>query len=439
MTSSLYDDYLKLLKKAVSIQSVSTDKAFSSEITKMSKWCDTTMSDIGFKTKTFKGYGNPIIFGSLVINKDLPTVLHYGHYDVQPAEKSEGWESDPFKLKEGSKTLVGRGVVDNKGQFIIYLAAIKQLVKEKKLKYNVKFVIEGDEETGSGRLKDFIIENKELLKSNFALISDGEQINGQPTIDVSYRGSMNATLTVYGPEAELHSGLYGGLIHNPINVISSLVYKLANEYGDTLLFKKGVSVATEKDEKKIGGNTYNRELFTKITGSKPRFKYNAEIFTYLGFESTVQITGITGGYISEGYKNSVPTKASAKINVRYNADLEPEKVAREFTAYIKTNLIQGVKFDIKIDDNAPGVSIDPSNPVFSKIANLLEEVYEKKVMYNYCGATLPIAADLKNELSVPTVFVGLGNEDCNMHGAKENLNISLAKKGLKFVSEFLSK
>ncbi|NCT55682.1 M20 family dipeptidase [bacterium] len=439
MNSSLYSDYVKLLKQAVSIKSISTDKSFSADIAKMSKWCESTMKEIGFKTKTFKEYGNPIVFGHLVVNASLPTVLHYGHYDVQPADKSEGWDTHPFKVKENPKTLVGRGVVDNKGQFLIYLSAIASLTKEKKLKYNVKFIIEGDEETGSGRMQDFIAENKELVKADFALISDGEQLNDQPTIDVSYRGSMNATVTVYGPITELHSGLYGGLVQNPINVLSSLVYKLANEYGDTLLFKKGVSVVSEKDEKKMAGNSYNRELFTKITGQKPRFKYNHEIFNYLGFESTIQITSIIGGYSGEGYKNAVPNKASVKINVRYNPDLEPEKVASEFTKYIKQNFLSGVKFDIKIDDNSAGVSLESSNAVFEKASTLLADIYQKPVMYNYCGATLPVAADLKSQLGIPTVFVGLANEDCNMHGANENLNIGIAKKGLEFVSEFLSK
>ena len=203
------DLYRKLLNEVVQFQTVSFDPKYYQEITRCVKWYSKLFKKYGFHIRIIKGYDNPIILSEFTFNKTLPTVLIYGHYDVQPAAMADGWKSDPFKINERNGRLFARGVIDNKGQHLVHLATVLLLIKEKKLGYNVKFFIEGNEETGSPKIAKFFYDFKKELKTDFILISDGEQIAGHPNINAGYRGITNCTFILKTATTDLHSGIYG--------------------------------------------------------------------------------------------------------------------------------------------------------------------------------------------------------------------------------------
>ena len=205
--NEIYQLYINYLREAVKIKSISTTSEYQKEIGEMVLLCEKLLNDSNFEVKTISGYGNPIVFGTLNIDSEYETVLLYGHYDVQPAEESDGWIHDPFDLKVTDDKLYGRGAIDNKGQFLIYLAIINHLIRDNSLKYNIKIILEGNEESGSEELINFLRDYRKDLDCDFAMCSDGEIQNNQPTIDVSFRGNINSTLKIIGPKNDLQSGL----------------------------------------------------------------------------------------------------------------------------------------------------------------------------------------------------------------------------------------
>lgn len=434
----LKSTYKDLLSKSVEINSISTDSTYKNQVEKMAKWCATELSEIGFEIEYIEGYGNPIVLASLEISPKFPTVIHYGHYDVQPASKDDGWDSDPFILTERNGKYFGRGSTDNKGQFIAYFAVIKRLKSLNNLGYNVKFILEGNEETGSPLLNKFINDYKPKLSADFALISDGEQVNGQPTVDISYRGTINAELTIFGPTNALHSGLYGGIINNPANLIVQILSEISKPSGKTPIFGQTRADITEQDEKNMKDNTFDFKGFTESTGVKnPLLDNSQEIYHTLGFTNVIELTGITSGYTGEGFRNAIPSSATAKINVRFEPGLQPEEVVNLLSDKIKSLAPSDTKYIFDVKDTSHGIKMESKNEYFLKVKNLLETTYQKPVFYNYCGATLPIAFELSKGLKIPTIFTGLANADCNMHGANENIDIETIEKGLEFLYKFL--
>jgi len=228
--NKLFSDYKKLLSKFVSFKSVSTDRAFQAEIEKAVLWLKKLLEENRFKVKIIRGFGNPIVLASYEVSHNVETCLIYGHYDVQPAAKNEGWRKDPFELFENRGRLYGRGVVDNKGQILIHIFAIANLIRQRRLAYNIKFLIEGNEETGSEGIFRFIKKYKQELASDFILISDGEIVGSYPTIELSFRGTFNLTLTVKTSKTDLHSGIYGGAVSNAAYELSKFLSLLYDRY-----------------------------------------------------------------------------------------------------------------------------------------------------------------------------------------------------------------
>ncbi|KXK10248.1 MAG: putative succinyl-diaminopimelate desuccinylase, partial [Microgenomates bacterium OLB23] len=225
---ALFNRYLQLLKEFVALRSISTDPSYIKDIEKTAQWLGNLLTQYGFTVKITKGAGNPIVCAQYN-NGSQQHVLIYGHYDVQPAEINEGWTHDPFELKEKNGRLYGRGAVDNKGQIMIYIATVIELIQQKSLGYNVTFLIEGNEEAGSSGLDTFVETHKEKLLADFLLVSDGEITAGHPVIEVGFRGVLNIALTVETSTKDNHSGLYGGIIPNAANELSILLGKLFDQ------------------------------------------------------------------------------------------------------------------------------------------------------------------------------------------------------------------
>jgi len=437
----MYEQYLKLLKQLIPFKSLSTDSSFKSEIDKTVDWLDNLFKDNKFKVQTFTGYSNPMIVASYEFDPKLPTCLIYGHYDVQPALITDGWDSEPFTVVERNGRLFARGSVDNKGQVLIHIATILDLIEKNNLKYNIKFFLEGDEESGSPLLEKFMTEHAEDLKADFVVLSDGE-IDNRPTIELSSRGLVNTTLTLKTAKTDLHSGLYGGAAPNAVYELSKLLSKIYDKDNKVTIkgFYNSVTPISKEEQEIIAQREFSLDSYTKITGAKailtePEFNFYAQV----GLRPSVNIVGITGGYQEEGYKTAIPYKASAKINFRLVEDQDPKEVIKQFEKFVKENLPEYVEYELKNERNegsAKAVKLDYKNKYVAQAIKVLEEVWNDKVVYEYVGGTLPVMKFIKDILKTPQISVPLCNNDCNMHGANENFSVDLIKKGLEFSRKF---
>ncbi len=432
-------EYKKLLTEYTGFGSISTDKAFLPEIEKSVSWLKDLFEKNGFKVGILKGKTcNPIVFASYEVSTKAETVLVYGHYDVQPASREDGWDSEPFKLTEKNGKLYARGVVDNKGQHLIHAHTVFNLIKEKRLKYNVKFLIEGNEETANEDIPKIIRDNKKKLKTNYVLISDGE-VRYRPEIEYSLRGGFNVTLRFATAKNNTHSGIYGGAIPNAANELSKFLSKLFDKNNKVTIpnFYKNVDKITSeqiknnkkllKSEKEVFENTGVKTLMTE-TG--------LDFYTQTGLRPTLQVTGVKAGYIGEGYANIVPAKAEARINFRVVTSQIPIDVYKAFEKFVKVNTPRYVSYELSVASMHKPVRVDISSKKVMEVKKLLKLAFGTEVLIKPVGGAIPVVSDFKEVLGVDTLLVSLGNDDCNMHGVNENYDTALLKKGLKFSEAF---
>lgn len=433
--------YKKILSQLISFKSISTDTKYKKEINDTALAIQKLFEDYNFKTQYISGYGNPLVFAEYEVNKDAQTALIYGHYDVQPASLNEGWSFNPFELTEENERLYGRGVVDNKGQFVVHMATIFELIEKDELKYNIKFLLEGEEEIGSQNFEKFILENKNLLQADFAMISDGETVNDMPSIDSSFRGIVNFSLRVKTAQKELHSGLFGGTVPNAALEASVILSNLFDEDGvfKDKRFYEGLaepSQAIIENNKKVielSGDPLEISTTKRLQGlmDMDRITRNS---MYPSFE----VTTLKSGYMDQGYKNAIPNTALVKVNVRLAPDQNPNQIFENLKEIINEATPSHVEIEYEMEQGSKGVILDVDKDNYLELANLLKEVYGCEVVFNYNGAVIPLVIMLNDILKMPVYSVGLANEDCNMHAHDENFKIDLIKKGLEFSKRFFS-
>ncbi|MFZ6021877.1 MAG: M20/M25/M40 family metallo-hydrolase [Patescibacteria group bacterium] len=434
-----YQKYLGLLKEAVAYKSISTDAVYQPEVEKMVSFLENLYKTHGFTVTVARGYDNPIIIASYVVSPEAKTVLIYGHYDIQPADISDGWETDPYGLTEKEGRIYGRGAVDNKGQFMIHTATVFDLIEAGKLKYNVKFMIEGNEETGSPHITQFMHDYAETLKSDFALISDGEITAGIPTLETGFRGGFNSTTTVVTSTTDLHSGLFGGAVPMASLVLSEMLGKLFVNGKVTIpgFYDDVLEIAPEdiENNRRI---PFTLEEYKNLSGAKELTSLDGyDFYTQVGLRPAVVITGMQSGYVGEGYRNSVPSKAVAKINFRLVKNQNPEELAKKFAEYMKQLAPSYADVTVEYSDPYDGIKLNTNNEYVEKARGILAEVYGTEPIFKYCGGGLPIVTLIDDIFKIPQVLLPLANEDCRMHAVGENYRVDLIEKGLRFSEAFL--
>ncbi len=430
------DTYRELLNKFISFRSISTDPQFAQHIEGIVSWLSETFQNHGFTVKRFDGYNNPIVLASYETDPSYKTCLIYGHYDVQPASIEEGWTSEPFEVHEDNERIYARGAVDNKGQVLVHIATVFDLIKQNKLQYNIKFLIEGNEETGSPKIADCIKDNHHM-QCDFVLISDGEINNDTPVIELGFRGGANTTLTIQTATNDLHSGIYGGAAPSAAHEISKFIASLHDQDRHITIPHFYDNVDPIDKAKPI---PFDKKEYTKITGAKDTItEPDYDVHTQIGLRPTIQVTGIQTGYTGDGYRNSIPAKATAKINFRLVKSQDPNKIMEQYKKYIKDTLPDYVTHELQITDPYEGIKLDVNNEYVKKAEQLLEKSFGSKPIHKYSGGGLPIVTLFHELLRVPQVLIPLGNEDCNMHGANENFDKDILKKALDFSQQFFSK
>lgn len=435
-TIFMLDEYKRLVKKLISFKTVSADSKSLSECVKTVNFFSEFLKEAGFKTQVFEGFGNPIFFAEYIVDPKFETCLIYGHYDVQPASLEDGWDTEPFKLTEKNEKLYGRGIMDDKGQFFVHMLTIANMAKQKKLKYNIKFISEGNEEVGSGFIDKFIAEHKDLLSSDFIMVSDGELVANKPVIELGYRGVINAMLTLTTSSNDLHSGNYGGASPSAAKEAARLISKLQNEdneitipefYSDVLDIDN--SIASKIDIKEYQKNTGTKALTTEK---------GYDLYTQVGQRPSLEITGVQSGYVGEGYRNSIPGKAVIKFNFRLVKNQTPEKVIELFKKFLKENLSDYVDYVFDAEASNNPVRIDANNKYVLKAEKILSEIFKSEVGHRYVGGSEPVVIYFADILGVPQVLVPFANEDGMMHGMNENFALANIEKQMQFSEKYFS-
>ena len=438
----MLEDYKKLLSQFITFKSISTHTQYDNEMGKVVVWLKNLFTARNFSTKILKGkLSNPVVFASYKFNDRLPTVLIYGHYDVQPASISDGWQTEPFKMAERKRKIFGRGIVDNKGQILIHIASVFALIRQKSLGYNIKFLIEGNEETGNEDLPSIMVKNRNLLKCDFVLVSDGELTNNKPTIEISLRGGFNCTLTYISGKNNLHSGLAGGAVPNSAIELSKFIAKLYKPDG-SISYKNFYKDIDKVDADQLENNkSLQKESgdIAKLMGVESLLMpKGVDFFTQTGLSSTIQVTGFKSGYIDSGYSNIVPAAAEVRLNFRLAPSQNLSKVIRIFERFVKANTPSYIKYKLVFSGPHNPVRLNTNNKFLISAEKVLTAVYKTKVNRRNVGGAIPFVGDVKRILGVDALLIPLVNEDCNMHGTDENFDIDLIKKGLNFSQKFLS-
>lgn len=386
----LRDTYKQLLNQYIAFASISTDSAFADTMKQTALWLEQQFTKHGFKTKSIEGYGNPIVLARYEIqDPDAETVLIYGHYDVQPAEREDGWQSDPFTLTERDGKLFARGAVDNKGQCMVHMASVFDLIQRDALTYNVVFMIEGDEETGSPTLPQFIEDYKDDLKADFSLVSDGEIIGDLPMIETGFRGGVNITVDMRTAKTELHSGAYGGIAPSASHELALLISKIYDPETYRIQIP-GFYDHVEEIDSSLHQATkevpYDTQAVKKITGIQSLVQDPDFLpLENLAYRPTVQITGMHSGYVGEGYKNGIPPTATGKFNFRLVKGQDPLLIVQQFKDFLSQEIPSYVSYTVQVTDPYKASRVNTDNRYVERAAYILEKHYGNEALYVGCG------------------------------------------------------
>ena len=384
----------------------------------------------------------PVIYGSLPCTEaDKPTILVYGHYDVQPADPLALWKTDPFEPTIKDNLLFARGSSDMKGQMMIVLSAIKSIISSGSLPVNLKFMFEGEEEIGSPSILSFLTEHKELFKSDFVLNLDAGMISkDKPTIVYGLRGLAYFEIFITGPAQDLHSGLFGGVVYNPIQALSELiagmkdaegVIQLPGFYNDVLPLNADEKIALEK----LG---MDDQFYKDQTGVSHLYGEKGYTATErIGARPTLDVNGIIGGYVGEGPKTVIPSKASAKLSMRLVPDQTPEHVKQQLVAYMEQNAPKQIKWEVKMLASDPASLTDLNFYATRCFARSIQETWGIPPVYQRGGGSIPIVSHMQKILGSESVLSGFSLPEDNIHSPNERLDLDVFKKGIDTTIHFL--
>ncbi len=436
------DRYLKELSDLLAIPSVSTDPERVPDIKRCAEWLADHMRGVGLQNvQIMPTQGHPVVYADWLGAPGKPTVLIYGHYDVQPPEPLELWTSPPFQATVRGDDLFARGASDDKGQTFIHLKAVEAFFKTLgALPVNVKFLIEGEEEIGSEHLEGFVRDHAAMLKADLVLISDSSMFaKGVPSICYGLRGLAYMQIDLVGPNRDLHSGSYGGSVLNPIQALSEIISRLHDKNGRVTI------PGFYDDVRKL--STKERTAFKKLPWSDTKYArdlgvrrlYGEKGFTTLErlwARPTVECNGIWGGFIDEGAKTVLPSRVSAKISMRLVPDQSSSKAARLFERYIKAIAPKGVQVTVRsLHGGEPVITPIESSGVRAAIV-ALERGFGKKPLYQREGGSIPIVVQFKKLLKIDTVLLGFGLPDENAHAPDEFLHLPNFYGGIRTVAHF---
>lgn len=431
------DEMLELLR----IPSVSAKSEHKKDMRRCAELVRQRLLDSGAgKAEVMETDGHPVVYGEKIVDPSKPTILVYGHYDVQPPEPLELWNSPPFDpvIKEGK--VFARGSADDKGQFYMHVKAMEIMAKTDSLETNIKFLIEGEEEVGSPNLGKFVAQNKKLLKADVILISDSALLGMEtPTLDVGMRGLSYIQLEVTGPNRDLHSGTYGGAVANPITMLCKMIAACHDENNHITIpgFYDDVARPTEEERKLMGQAPFNEkeykaELGVRALWGEKGFSTNERT----GIRPTLELNGIWGGYTGEGAKTVLPSKAFAKISARLVPNQSSEKISRLLIDYFEKNAPEGIQVKAELHHGGEPYVTPIDSKGYQAAAKAIQTTFGKMPIPVRGGGSIPICTILERELGIKIVFMGFGLDSDNLHSPNEKFNQENYYKGIETIPYF---
>lgn len=435
------DRYLAELFEWLRIPSVSADSRHKADVRKAAEFLKQKFTEAGVdKAEICETKGHPIVYAEKIKDPSLPTVLVYGHYDVQPADPLELWDSPPFEPVIKNDKIFARGSCDDKGQVYMHVKAFETMMKHNSLPCNVKFMVEGEEEVGSDNLGTFVKENKPRLKADIILISDTALISlDHPSITTGLRGLSYMEVEVTGPNRDLHSGVYGGAVANPINVLCKMIASLHDESGRVTIpgFYDKVAALSEEERKAIKLAPFDLENYKKELGIDEVFGEKG--FTTVertGIRPTLDVNGIWGGYTGEGAKTVLPSKANAKISMRLVPNQVSSEITELFTKHFQSIAPKYVKVKVKAHHGGEPAVTPTNSPAFKAASKAFEEVWGKTPIPTRDGGSIPIVALFKKELGLDTVLMGFGLDSDAIHSPNEHYGVKNFMLGIETIVAF---
>lgn len=423
------------------IPSVSADSRHTSDVRRAAIYLKEKLAEAGAgNTELIETPGHPVVYAEKIIDPALPTVLVYGHYDVQPPDPLELWASPPFEPVIRDDKVFARGACDDKGQVYMHVKALEIMNRLNALPCNIKFMVEGEEEVGSAHLAEFVKQNRNRLKADVILISDTALISlDTPSITVGLRGLSYVEVEVTGPNRDLHSGVYGGAVANPINVLAKMIAALHDDDGRVAIpgFYDKVAVLTDEERRALNRAPFNLEQYKQELGLAD--VHGEKGYTTLertGIRPTLDVNGIWGGYTGEGAKTVLPSKASAKISMRLVPHQDPNEITTLFTKHFLSLAPASVKVKVTPMHGGEPLVTPTDSKAFRAASRAFEEVWGKAPIPTRDGGSIPIVALFKKELGLDTVLMGFGLDSDAIHSPNEHYGLINFFRGIETIVAF---
>ncbi|HUY80543.1 MAG TPA: dipeptidase [Acidobacteriaceae bacterium] len=439
-----YPRFLDELKTLLRIPSVSTLPEHKGDVAAAAAWLADDMKRIGLEhVEVIQTEGHPLVYGDWLHASGKPTALCYGHYDVQPPDPLDEWKSPPFEPTERDGNLYARGAVDDKGQMYIHIKALESLFKAHngKLPINVRVILEGEEEVGGEQIARFVREHGDRLKADFALVSDTELFAPElPTLCVGLRGMIYTEIEARGAMTDLHSGMYGGAAPNPFVALAQIIAQLKNSSGRILIpgFYDDVEAPSADELKTWKQLPFDEEHYrkTEVGSTVLTGEPGYSVLERTWARPTLDVHGMPGGFIGAGAKTVIPAKAVAKVSMRLVPDMTPEKTFAQYQSYVQSLTPAGITLNVRLIHSGEAIVIGTDNPYIQAATHALKQVWNKDTVFIRSGGSIPIVGDFERHLKIPSVMMGFGLPDDNLHAPNEKFHLANFYRGIESVIVF---
>ncbi len=435
---------LEGLKTFLRIPSISALSEHKPDIRRAADFVREELQSAGLSAELVEGSGNPLVYAEWLGAPGKPTILFYGHYDVQPPDPLDEWKSPPFEPEVRGGDLFARGAADDKGQVYLQIKAVERVLRrDGKLPVNVKFLIEGEEETGGEHIEDYVKSRPPRLAADAALICDTEMFAPElPTICIGLRGMVYCELLVQGADHDLHSGVYGGAAPNPLQAVAEIICALKDRDGRIRIpgFYDRVVPPARKEREAWARLPFDEKEYTeKEMGARELVgEPGLPLFERLWARPTLEVHGIRGGFTGEGAKTVIPARAVAKISMRLVANQRPDEAAGQLRDAVKTACPRGVTAELKVlNEGAPSLT-NPENRFIHAAAEAMKQIFGKETVYIRSGGSIPIVGVFDAYLGIPSVMMGFGLPDDNLHAPNEKFHLPNFYRGIDAVERFLA-
>jgi len=435
------DRFLDELLDLLRIPSVSADSKYKADVARCADAVKDSLLKAGADTAEICATaGHPIIYGEKIVDASLPTVLVYGHYDVQPADPLNLWTSGPFEpvIKDGK--IFARGACDDKGQMFMHVKALEVMAKTNTLPCNIKFMIEGEEEVGSSNLGKFLEDNKEKLKADIVLVSDTSMISMEhPSIESGLRGLAYMEVEVTGPNRDLHSGVYGGAVANPINILCKMIASLHDDNNHIAIpgFYDKVQELSDAEKKSLNAAPFNQQEYNEELGIGEEWgEKGYSNLERTGTRPTLDVNGIWGGYTGEGAKTVLPSKAFAKISMRLVPNQVSGEISDLFARHFESIAPKGVQVKVTAHHGGEPVVTPTDSIAYQAAAKAIQTTFGKDPIPTRGGGSIPIVALFEKTLGLKTVLLGFGLDNDNIHSPNEKYDVANYYKGIETIPYF---